>query len=201
MNQREAQKQATRRRVLDAARSLFNEIGYDEATVRAIADRAGVSVGSVFTTFNSKADILDQVMQDRLQALYSEAGQVIPLMRGSTADRFRSLFAVLYAFESRHVRLFLAHIATSYRWDVDPAARPFGSNTVIRNLMRQWLAEGVERGDVRADVDAELTIDLIVGLYGWNYRLAAGAATDGRDLTAVMDRQIGLVFEGLAPRA
>ena len=54
--------------MLDDARSLFNETGFEDTTVRAIADMAGVSVGSVFTTFASKSDILGQVMQDRLAA-------------------------------------------------------------------------------------------------------------------------------------
>jgi AcrR family transcriptional regulator len=197
---RATQKQATRRRVLDAARELFNETGYEDATIRAIADRAGVSVGSVFTTFSSKADILGQVMQDRLQALYAEAGRVIPLMRGSTADRLRSLFAVLYDFETRQVKLFLAHIAASYRWDVDPALQPFGANAVIKDLMRDWLADGVSRGDVRGDIDSDLVIDLLVGLYGWNYHRAASEGADAAALTAMMDRQVGVIFEGLAPR-
>lgn len=200
MGVREAQKLATRRRVLDAASDLFNEIGFEDATVRAIANRAGVSVGSVFTTFTSKADILSQVMQDRLESLYEETGRVIPLMRGSTADRCRSLFAVLYAFEMRRVKLFLAHIAVAYRWEVDPAARPFGSNQAFRDLIAAWLKEGVERGDIRTDVDGATVIDLLLGMYAWNYRLAAAENADSDRLTAVMDQQIGLLFDGLKPR-
>ncbi|MGA0602685.1 TetR/AcrR family transcriptional regulator [Caulobacter sp. KR2-114] len=200
MGVREAQKLATRRRVLDAASDLFNEIGFEDATVRAIANRAGVSVGSVFTTFTSKADILNQVMQDRLEQLYEETGRVIPLMRGSTADRCRSLFAVLYAFETRRVKLFLAHIAVAYRWDMEPTARPFGANQVFRDLMGQWLAEGIGRGDVRPDADIGAIVDLLLGLYAWNYRLAASEGADADRLTALMDQQVGTVFEGLRPR-
>lgn len=201
MGVREAQKLATRRRVLDAASDLFNEIGFEDATVRAIANRAGVSVGSVFTTFTSKADILNQVMQDRLEALYEETGRVIPLMRGTTVDRCRSLFAVLYAWETRRVKLFLAHIAVAYRWDIEPSARPFGTNRVFRDLLTQWLAEGMARGDLRDDVDTDTIIDLLLGLYAWNYRLAASEGADADHLTAQMDQQIGLIFEGLRPRA
>lgn len=201
MGVREAQKLATRRRVLDAASDLFNEIGFEDATVRAIANRAGVSVGSVFTTFTSKADILSQVMQDRLEALYEETGRVIPLMRGSTADRCRSLFAMLYAFEMRRVKLFLAHIAVAYRWEVDPAARPFGSNQAFRDLIAAWLRDGAVRGDIRIDVDCQAVIDLLLGVYAWNYRLAAAENADSDRLTALMDQQIGMIFDGLKPRS
>ncbi len=64
---RQAQKQETRSRVLSAARDLFNEVGYDGATIRLVAQRAGVSVGSVFTTFSSKADILSQVRDEAFE--------------------------------------------------------------------------------------------------------------------------------------
>ena len=70
MSLRKSQKEATRQRVLDAARELFEAKGFEAATVRDIARMAGVSVGSVFTTFASKGDILSQVMADRLANEY-----------------------------------------------------------------------------------------------------------------------------------
>ena len=161
---REAQKQATRRRVLDAARDLFDQIGYDDATIRAIAQQAGVSVGSVFTTFTSKDDILSQVMLDRLEELYTELQSVVPHLRGSTADRCRSLFAVHYAFETRRVKLFLAHIAASYAWRNDPSTVPYGRNARLRGMLVDGLRQGMESGDVRPDVDAELVVDWLTAL-------------------------------------
>ncbi len=52
----------TRRRILDAARSLFNEQGYASTTLAAIADRAGVSVQTVYFTFHSKGELLMQIV-------------------------------------------------------------------------------------------------------------------------------------------
>ena len=129
MGVREQQKQATRARVMDAARDLFDHVGYEETTIRAIAEKAGVSVGSVFTTFSSKADILSQVIAERTAALTTELERVAP-----------------------------------------------------------------------ATLDIELAIETLVALYGFNYlRVAEGAGS--ADLTAVMDRQLRLLFEGLQPRA
>ena len=197
---REAQKLATRRRVLDAARDLFEEAGYEEATIRAIARRAKVSVGSVFTTFTSKADILAQVMIDRLDGLYEELGRVMPHLRGSTADRCRSFFAVHYAFETRRSRLFISYVAASFTWRADVARARFGANPVLRDMIRGLLVGGIARHDVRPDLDLDLVVDTLVAAYGWNFRLAVeGAAAD--EMIAAMDRQIGLIFDGLTPRA
>src|ERR1700712_2906779 len=106
---RQTQKEATRGRVLAAARELFDTQGYEGTTIREIARHAGVSVGSVFTTFDSKGEILSQVMQDRLDGLYAELDRVMPHLRGATVDRLRTMFAIHFAFEVKQQRVFLGH--------------------------------------------------------------------------------------------
>ena len=196
---REAQKEATRRRVLDAARDLFEQAGYEQATVRAIARRAGVSVGSVFTGFASKADVLGQVMAERLAELYAEIERVAPHLRGPTADRCRSLFAICYAFEVRRLKLFLAFVASAYDWRASETAQAFGTNERLKSMIHECLVDGQARGEVRGGADLDLAVDLLVAAYAWNYRVAAGHDGDVARLTALMDRQIGVIFEGLAP--
>lgn len=200
-NLREARKQATRRRVLDAARELFEEVGYEAATVRAIAERAGVSVGGVFTSFTSKSDVLSEVMQARLADLYADLEKVVPHLRGSTADRCRSLFAVHYAFEFRRLRLFLAYLAAAFDWRADRTLPTMGANQRLRGMVRDCLVEGVARGDVRPGTDVDLAADLLIGAYAWNYRLAADSAADSSALTRLFDQQVGLIFAGLSPAA
>jgi AcrR family transcriptional regulator len=196
---REARKQATRRRVLDAARELFEEVGYETATIREIAGRAGVSVGSVFTGFCSKAHILSEVMQERLADLYGDLERVTPHLRGSTADRCRSMFAVHYAFEFRRLHLFLAYVAAGFDWRADPELPTVGTNPRLRGMVRDCLLEGVRRGDVRADAEIELVVDLLIGIYAWNYREAAAQPARPEQLADLFDRQVGIIFAGLAP--
>lgn len=197
---RQAQKAATRQRVLDAARNLFETLGYEETTVRAIAREAGVAVGSVFTTFASKSEILSQVMADRLDDLYAELDRVVPCLRGSTADRLRSIFAIHFNFETRRTRLFLAHIAAAYDWTRSPAAMPYGRNPRLKQIIFDCLAEGAARGDVDLGVDLQEAVDLLMAAYAWTYRLAAWEGADANAMSAVMDRQIGLISDGLRPR-
>ena len=197
---RKSQKEATRQRVLDAARELFETKGYDETTVREIARQAQVSVGSVFTTFTSKGDILSQVMTDRLDDLYAELDRVTPSLRGSTADRLRSMFAIHFAFETRRTKLFLAHIAAAYDWNLGAGARPYGKTPRLRLIIRDCLTDGVARGDVDAAADLDLITDALVAIYAWTYRLAAWEGADAKAMSAVFDRQVGLLAEGFRPR-
>lgn len=197
---RQSRKLATRERVLAAARDLFEEVGYDDATIRMVAQRAEVSVGSVFTTFSGKAEILSQVMDDRLAGLYAELDQVIPHLRGPTVDRLRSIMAVHYGFETRRVRLFVAYIGASYSWSLGEGVIPLGRNERLKSMLRDALAGGVERGEVRPDADVETFVDTLLAAYIWNYRRASHHRADAPELIAQMDRQIGLLFDGVAAR-
>jgi len=196
---RETQKQGTRHKVLEAARDLFNEIGYEETTIRAIAERAGVSVGSVFTTFASKSDILSQVMDDRIEALFAELDRVARHLRGSVIDRISSVFAIHYDYECRRVKLFLAHIAASYSPSLEATTVPFGRNARFKGMLLDMMAEAVERGEVRPDADLELVLDTLMAAYAWNYRHAAQRRADALAMTSIMERQVALIFDGLRP--
>jgi len=186
--------------VLAAARELFISGGYEAATVRQIANLAGVSVGSVFTTFASKGEILSQVMQDRLEGLYGEINAAWPKLQGSTAERLAALFAVTTAFEAGNVQLFLAHIAAAYDWTLSPNARPFGRTPRLRDTIRDCLVAGVELGDVDPRADLDGLVDLIMAAYAWTFRLAAWENAGADAMAAVMEQQIGLIAQGFRPR-
>jgi TetR/AcrR family transcriptional regulator, cholesterol catabolism regulator len=191
---------ATRERVLAAARDLFEEMGYEPTTIRMVAQRAGVSVGSVFTSFTGKAELLSQVMQDRLEALYAELEQLAPHLRGPTVDRLRSIMAVHYGFETRRVRLFMVYIGASFLWEAGQAIIPLGRNHRLKSMLVDTLKGGVERGEVRADADIEVFVETLMAAYIWNYRLAHHDGAGAPALIAAMDRQIGLLFDGVAAR-
>ena len=194
MGLRETRKQATRARVLAAARDLFEEIGYEAATIRLIATRAGVATGSVFTTFDSKKAILQAVMAERLDVLYGELSRITPHLRGPCSDRIRSIMAVHYNFEMERPRLYTAYVAISFDWSIARSPASFGGNPKLRGMLGEVMREGIAMGEVRADLDIELFLDVMLASYGFNYRYAG--EEDAIALTARFDRQVGLLFEG-----
>jgi len=195
---RVVRKQATRERVLSAARDLFVEVGYEPATIRMIATRAGVATGSVFTTFASKLEILREVMEERLDGLYAELEKVVPHLRGTAADRLCSIMAVHYDFEMKRPRLFTAYLAANFEWtNTGAPIITFGKNTRLRGFMRQALEDGVARGEIRPNADLDLAMDVIVACYGFNYRDAVQQGLDAPGLIAMMDRQIAMIYDGL----
>jgi AcrR family transcriptional regulator len=60
---RRAASEATRVRLLSAARDLFLERGYDATPVRKIADKSGVTIGAFYGHFASKQAVLFEVVR------------------------------------------------------------------------------------------------------------------------------------------
>ncbi len=66
------QKEETRARILEVARSHFERDGFEGANVRSIAADAGVAAGTVLLHFADKRDLLHAALFDDLAALISE---------------------------------------------------------------------------------------------------------------------------------
>ncbi|MHB8528196.1 MAG: TetR/AcrR family transcriptional regulator [Caulobacteraceae bacterium] len=61
---REQTKHANRVAILDAARAVFGEMGFEAATVRDIIRRTGLSVGAFYNYFRSKEEVFDALSDD-----------------------------------------------------------------------------------------------------------------------------------------
>src|SRR5262245_53694077 len=61
-SRRQAQAQHTREAVLEAGRTLITQDGYARTTMRAIAERAGIAVDTVYLHFRSKPALLKALL-------------------------------------------------------------------------------------------------------------------------------------------
>lgn len=61
---RERTKQANRQAILDAARAVFGELGYDGASVRDIIRRTGLASGTFYNYYKSKEEVFDALADD-----------------------------------------------------------------------------------------------------------------------------------------
>ena len=54
-------------RILDACADLLDQVGYDALSTRAVAQRAGVPIGSVYRFFGNKRQMVDALAQRNLE--------------------------------------------------------------------------------------------------------------------------------------
>jgi AcrR family transcriptional regulator len=110
----EATRRETRRRLLVAARAEFAERGYAAATVIRIAERADVSVQTLYSNWGNKRNLLRAVMESAVTG-----ADDVPLAPGQPPA---ILVATLDPDDAEDPRQLLAHLSRQYRLLAERAA-------------------------------------------------------------------------------
>ncbi|SEQ84449.1 transcriptional regulator, TetR family [Streptomyces sp. yr375] len=74
-------------RILDACAGLLDEVGYDALSTRAVAERAGVPIGSVYRFFGNKRQMADALAQRNLEHY---AAHVTERLKGARRGDWRA---------------------------------------------------------------------------------------------------------------
>ncbi|WP_416969088.1 TetR family transcriptional regulator [Streptomyces sp. 4F14] len=80
-------------RILDACADLLDEVGYDDLSTRAVAQRAGVPIGSVYRFFGNKRQMADALAQRNLERYSARVTE--RLRRARAGDWRAAMDAVL----------------------------------------------------------------------------------------------------------
>jgi AcrR family transcriptional regulator len=153
----------TERKILDTALDLFREGGFDQATMRAIATRAGVATGAAYYYFPSKDAIVLAFyerscaeMQPRIQAAFD-------LAKGFEA-RLREVIRVKLEYFAPNRGVLRALL----RNGADPRhpLSPFGAETkAVRDIDLAWFGKVVEGGGIRVPRDLESELPGVLWLF------------------------------------
>lgn len=81
-SRRQGQRDATRRRITQAALETFEEVGFQAATIEAISKRAGIGRTTFYLHFQTKADLANEIGLD----LFPSARQLFLEMGALDAD-------------------------------------------------------------------------------------------------------------------
>jgi len=198
LNRRQQAKARTRVKVMQAARELFGELGYDGATIRDIAKRAGMSTGAVFANFTDKTDLFE--------AIYTEdAESMMDVMRDAAggdasvavAQRLSALFKAGYAQSFGNLPMVRAVVVRSWLQGDDAEGRMRVQDRGLANLIRDVLRDGVKAGELKADLDARLAAEMLQSAYTRNYRHAMFDKGSLEQLSARIDSQVAMLLSGL----
>ncbi|HVA35586.1 MAG TPA: helix-turn-helix domain-containing protein [Stellaceae bacterium] len=186
-----------------AARELFVEKGYDATTTRAIAKRADVGLGTLFTYAADKRDLLFLIFNDELIELTSQAfarENSAPAL----ADRLVAVFHDFYAYFARQPNLarFLLRELTFYTQGLEAHRFQAHRDQIVAGvaaLVKRGRADGV----VAAVADDALVARAIFDIYTAEVR--RWLADDGREPKlaqglATLRRVLQVLVEGLQPR-
>ncbi|WP_418005029.1 TetR/AcrR family transcriptional regulator [Mycobacterium sp. PDNC021] len=159
-------------RILAAALELLESGGSDAVTTRAIADRAGVPVATVYQFFPNRDAIIDEILQDLLERRAADGHAVLAAMNPSS---IAEVVAELFDFHRCYLRDH-PHMATLFYVN-----RASGALTDPR-LLRSEVADAVHHaliawGLLPADTDplvAAMAIELGDHILELAHRRGAG---------------------------
>jgi AcrR family transcriptional regulator len=153
----------TGRRILDAALDLFREEGFDAATMRAIAVRAGVATGAAYYYFPSKDAIVLAFYERSNSELQPRIASVLETTKGFEA-RLRELIRVKLEYFTPNRGVLRALL----RNGADPRhpLSPFGEETkAIREVDFAWFRKVTDDGGVRIPGDLEPELPGVLWLF------------------------------------
>jgi AcrR family transcriptional regulator len=199
LNRRQAAKVRTRQKVLDAARTLFAERGYEPATIRDIAKGAGMSTGAVFANFQDKAELFEAVLSEDLARL-AETLKAAAATETSLRARLLAALTAGYHASLEHLPLVQAVLARSWFQPVASEMRIRAAIKPLVMVVSDALQTGVREGELRQDADVRLLSELIWDAWLSNYRRAAYDGWTIQQLTTQVGKQIDVILAGQISR-
>lgn len=161
---RERNKARNRQVILDAARRLFIEQGYDAVTVRDIIGETDLASGTYYNYFPDKASVFKALVEDstvemnqRMHEVRRSARTLQDFLHGAYLVAFQTVAddPVFFSFILRN----------------EPVVRDFYEDTVFGisiNLLKQDIQDAIDRG-VLPDTDIDY---LAAAFYGVGYEMS-----------------------------
>src|SRR5580693_10458797 len=84
--------------ILDAAFAEFSRNGYATTTLERIAERAGVTKGTIYVYFENKEQLFISMVQEFTKGADETVQEMYETHEGSTADLLRAQFSFIYQY-------------------------------------------------------------------------------------------------------
>lgn len=150
-----------RRIILDSAGKLFAERGVERTTIRAIADAAGIVLGSLYHYYPHKKLILRDLIDENLHDLLDTYGG-IQEKQLDPADELRELILASLKVSYRH-----PHASEVYQAERDGLLQVEGfeflaqASDRVKGFWIRTITRGIESGAFRPQIPPEVIYRLI----------------------------------------
>jgi len=156
-------REETHGRLLDAACSCFAELGYSRASNKQIAETAGITSGSLYHYFGSKAELFGAVYGDVIERLL-DAYRIAATEHETCIEQLCGGLERIIVLSREHPRL--VEFAASAYYEIQRQSELNAllgeEHFQVFDLFRGLLEAGVERGEISAEVDLETAVNVIV---------------------------------------
>jgi AcrR family transcriptional regulator len=190
--------------ILEAAFTEFSRNGYATTTLDQIAERAGVTKGTIYVYFESKEHLFISMVRDVVQTTLDIVHEMFETHEGSTADLLRAQFSFIYQdiVEDRRRREVLRMlIAEAPRF---PELADRYHDEILRpclGMLKQAIQRGMDRGEIRQSSIINWPQVVIAPIALVDLWLMMFDDRQPLDLKAYFDAHLDLVLNGLLAKS
>jgi AcrR family transcriptional regulator len=190
--------------ILEAAFAEFSRNGYATTTLDRIAERAGVTKGTIYVYFENKEHLFISMVQEFTKAAYETTQEMYETFEGSTADLLRAQFSFIYQHiveDKRRREVVRMLIAEAGRF---PKLADRYFDEILRpclDRLKQAIQRGIDRGEIRNSsiVDSPQVVIAPIALVDLWMMLFADRQP--LDMKAYFNAHLDLVLNGLLAKS
>jgi len=178
----------TRERIVQAAREVFSELGYDAATFQAIAIRADLTRPAINHYFASKRVLWSEVVE-QTNALVVSAGMSRAQGETSLVGRLSAFLAVAMQADSedRSAAAFLVTSVLESQRHPELADDEHDSLKTSREFMLLAVNDAIKRGELATATDVNHLVEMLVAVM-WGMGFYAGFVGNHDELASVVHK-------------
>ena len=191
-----------RQRIQTAARQLFSTRGYDEASLREIAARADVGLGTLFHYARDKRDLVFLIFNEDFAAIIQD-GLLAPRDGQPFVDQLVEVFATHYHFFKKDVSLsrILMRKLIFYSEGMH-SAEFLGNRRALLVGLRRLIRTAQAEGQLRADEDPRTIAQLIFFVFAAQIRWwIAGRSPEVSAGLNDLRRLLRMMIDGVGPKS
>jgi AcrR family transcriptional regulator len=176
---KQQERQARRRRIQRAARTVFAERGYAKTSIEQIAREASLSVGAIYLYFRSKEDLYVSLLEETLELFDSELRQIRSAPDLNANEQLRAAWAFLTQWarndvEATRVLRLISQPNIRKQLSDEVASTIHRGVSQVRDHLASIVHDGVNAGMYRGE-NADQSVDLL-----WSLLLGVLQANDAR---------------------
>jgi len=190
--------------ILEAAFAQFSRNGYAMTTLEQIAERAGVTKGTIYVYFDSKEHLFISMVRELMKVTLDTLQEMLESHQGSTAELLRAQFSFIYQHiveDRRRREMARLLIAEASRF---PALTDRYQEEIHRpcmDLLTKTIQRGVDRGEIRKSAASECPLVIIAPIALVDTWMMMFEDRHPLDLKTYFDAHLDLVLHGLLAKA
>jgi TetR/AcrR family transcriptional regulator, cholesterol catabolism regulator len=158
-------------RIEEAARALFAQRGFEATTTRQIAERAEIGIGTLFSYFPEKHDLVVHLFEKDVQGNADRALATVPA-GSALVPTLLHMFRTFHDFYEREPELGRVYVSRALFMNEAQRDRLNATNFAALGDLADLVRAAKERGELRDDADpmqcAYHAFSLYyIGLVGW----------------------------------